>query len=343
MQGTTSSQPVPGGPGSPSPTCTNPASLPGMPQEIIERIGEHMQMPDRSVSSKEQAAQALPPPPALVNLAAGRTVACRRCGVPPLPLFPACLAASCALSPGTLCRVNMTSCCAALLSRPEILGSTKLWGDLVVPWDQLERADQQASFAAWLRRHNAGLRRLRLDHCEMGYMSVDPAETLQALAGSPLEELIFDGNPLIGTGDHGAMLSALGQLSALTSLTFLDCSLDCLPPQLPALTRLAALSIVESERLPEDWAPSLGTGSRNALRAKCAGFEHLTALIRLQLSELDLPAIPPQVSALVQLEMLNVNRNKALGSQPGSLSCLAHLPRLTQLSLTGCGVQGTPP
>lgn len=149
-----------------------------------------------------------------------------------------------------------------------------------------------------------------------------------------LVELDISRNSFCGPHDP---LRALGLLPQLLALNLSLCHLHAVPVPLAHLSCLTALSLASNEGLG-----LCGDAVFEPLR-------HLSALRALDLSHCGLQRAPPQLSALVLLQDLDLSRNDDLadaGGEGGALSALGSLTGLTRLNLRcgrlGLGI-GVPP
>lgn len=266
-----------------------------------------------------------------------------------------------------LCRISFLSCCLALWSRPDLLSSSELWGELTLTAQHVRSPEKRASLKAWLTRRRGGIQALYL---HTGTVPGLP-QLLASLHGGPLKALELGGSV------EDEALQQLPRLQELAWLRASACGLASLPPALPTLESLdisfnAALADNEAaalQALPLHY-PSLtqldlsgcglaqlprGLSALSALADLSAGgldedapasaFEPLAALAptltRLDLRSCHLVALPPQLAALSQLRQLELSENSSLGKE-GGLELLTALPSLRYLGLSSCGLSQAP-
>ncbi|GAB4822455.1 hypothetical protein N2152v2_009501 [Parachlorella kessleri] len=280
-------------------------------------------------------------------------------------------------------RVALTSCCRGLWARPDVLASSGLWGDLAFTSQHLNPSQRTfPSLAAWLHRRRAGCRRLRLSFGSAGAGALSLLSGLECDDGGLLTLELSSHQPVhnseealgalrdltrltrlearggfLGTSlpSHISCLrqlavldvsrnTQLGQLGALhvleslsASLTSLDlgsCGLRRLPASITALRRLAALDLNTN---------SLG-GDGQEGSAPLAALSYLVALTSLCLRWCGLATLPPTLSRLRKLAVLDASRNNGLGAGGDStLEPLQHLTSLAALDISYCGLTSVPP
>lgn len=237
-------------------------------------------------------------------------------------------------------RVALTSSCAALWSRTDLLASLALWGELhFSPRKPL--ASHPQALAAWLARSAAVLRRVSLNpsagvhinlgagvHCNVSEVAVEDwlQPLLGSLAAAPLAELRLE-LPLGQRDTAAAAAATLAQVPTLTRLHLAGSCLQHVPPQLAALPGLADLSLSNA---------SLGVGGGGAT----ATLSTLTALRRLDLSSNALRRVPAELAALSS-SLLDLDLGASfwpLGTEEAeaALAPVSTLTGLTRLVLTGC-------
>lgn len=291
-------------------------TLPDLPLDALEEIGQHLSLPSRC----GHAAAASWRPPAREGGQAGwRALPTQRTSRPPPPT-------AAPRRPAHRRRVALASCCRALWTCPDVLGSPALWGALTFHHHHASPAPRLQSLAAWLARRRAALRRVRLAFKQNLYVRcpVDPVPLLAAMAGGGLADLHV---PAVQSEVAAPVWDTLAQL---TSLTRLDLSRGCLRGQLPAqlssLTRLAALDLSEN---------AIGRATLDVLPAAAPGLAHLS------LRECGLVAVPRQLRGLTALRDLELGQNAGLGSlgEEAAFEPLRHLgASLTRLELAECGL-----
>jgi hypothetical protein len=259
------------------------------------------------------------------------------------------------------CRIALVSCSRELWKRKDVTGSPVLWythgqsvrsyiasHGICCPeswacrsWESVARRGESEAFkehslCLWLVRHKAAF--CSLDLCGFA----NPGAVLKSFAGAPLVHLRLGNHP---TRAAEAILAAVQHL---TALTFLEASggrgsketwgLRHLPPGMTSLASLAELHLAYNDDLGQQ-----GPGALEPLRC-------LTRLTLLDLRDCALGGLPPALSALRSLEVLQLGGNR-LGSstcnnlghadQEG-LQPLCHLTALSLLELDCCGLQSLP-
>lgn len=230
----------------------------------------------------------------------------------------------------------LTSSCAALWSRTDLLASPALWGELhFSPRKPL--ASHPQALAAWLARRAAAFRRVSLNlgagvHCNVSEVAVEHwlPLVLGSLAAAPLAELRLE-LPLGHRDTAAAAAATLAQVLTLTRLHLAGSCLQHVPPQLAALPGLADLSLSNA---------SLGVGGGGAT----ATLSTLTALRRLDLSSNALRRVPAELAVLGNsLLDLDLGANywpPGTEEAEAALAPVSALTGLMRLVLTGCPAKG---
>ncbi|GAB4822942.1 hypothetical protein N2152v2_009988 [Parachlorella kessleri] len=243
---------------------------------------------------------------------------------------------------------------------------------------QTAKPELSASLSTWLARHKAAVRSLQLS-CGAG----SPAVVLAGLAGGAVSSLEIHDTQGVGLELAEALgpLVCLG--SSLKTLQLSCCRLGGIPPQLSALSALQSLSLPGNtglaaageagfgplaaatqltalwltgcalRRLPPQLtalAPSLkvlGLANNTNLGHWVAGSLHhltrLTAVTHLEMSHCSLPCIPPQLSALRDLQHLAMRGNTLGVAEVEDYEPLRQLTHLTHLDLSDCHLALLPP
>lgn len=232
----------------------------------------------------------------------------------------------------------LTTCCKRL-TRPEVLSSPGVWGELSLflkPLGDPGARRQQQLLPPWLAKRRAGLRKLWVFGAD-AWDSAQLAALLSVLEGGQLADLVMVGGGEAATprrpasaaaAQDGSALEAalapLQRLPALQRVALQSLGLSRLPAPLSGLRQLAELD-VRGNAFQHEGAPALPP------------LRHLRALTRLNASRCGLARLPTQLPLGLRDLSLRGSRFSGGAEFEASLHPLP-CPGLTRLDLAGCGM-----